>query len=505
MKKLIRMTVAHMKTKPNIKLKLGCSFTAIKQKMNPANDSFDEVELNVVDEQRVRYEIDPKQLYNVESVKPTIRNLRAQMINGFTTALEKFKGSGWSVKRIDSLFAITHTLKAARGSSYIITPAKWKHPKCGLINIQNHDQECFRWCMLYHQSEKTAKSHRTTALAKLTDKYNYTGITFPISYDHITAFEHMNELMINVYKEDEETKKLHMHRGGNVMYCKTGMVNLLLIENEEGEAHYIYIKKLEHLLNTVTQSFYKDKKFCPFCAKAVCCKTETFEEHLMDRHFSTTNNCNLELPEEGDSMRFKNHKDKMERPFMVYADWECSLIKTHEEGKTHRHVANSCAFYFVCTFDETRNQYLTFEGPKCTVEMITALQELAAKCIKEMRQNTKMCLTPEEELKHIATETCMLCNEGFGEKGRAKVRDHDHRTGDYRGACHNACNINYFSNRYLPVFIHNLRGYDAHLILREAYELVPTDKIDAIPQTTEKFMTFSIGYLKFKVLSPIHL
>ncbi len=282
------------------------------------------------------------------------------------------------------------------------------------------------------------------------------------------------------------------------MYCKTGMVNLLLIENEEGEAHYIYIKKLEHLLHTNTSGFYKDRKFCPFCAKPVCCKSETFEEHLMHRHFSTTNNCNIELPPEDSSMFFKNHKDKMERPFMVYADWECSLIKTHEEGKTHRHVANSCAFYFVCTFDETRNQYLTFEGPKCTVEMIKALQELAADCIKEMRQNTKMCLTTEEESRHRATETCMLCNEGFGEKGRAKVRDHDHRTGDYRGACHNACNINYFSNRYLPVFVHNLRGYDAHLILREAYDLVRADKISAIPQTTEKFMTFSIGDLKFK-------
>ena len=61
-------------------------------------------------------------------------------------------------------------------------------------------------------------------------------------------------------------------------------------------------------------------------------------------------------------MKFTNHKDKMVRPFMVYADWECSLIKTHEEGKTHRHIANSCAFYFVCTFDETRNQYYSFEG-----------------------------------------------------------------------------------------------------------------------------------------------
>ena len=116
-----------------------------------------------------------------------------------------------------------------------------------------------------------------------------------------------------------------------------------------------------------------------------------------------------------------------------------------------------------------------------------------------MRENTKMLLSREEEKTHRAAGTCMLCNEGFGERGRMKVRDHDHRTGAYRGACHNSCNINYFQNRYLPVFVHNLRGYDAHLILKEAFDIAERkDKISAIPQSTEKFMTFSIGDLKFK-------
>ena len=132
--------------------------------------------------------------------------------------------------------------------------------------------------------------------------------------------------------------------------------------------------------------------------------------------------------------------------------------------------------------------------------MIAELKALAVECIAEMRENATMYLSVEEEKQHREAETCSLCNGDFeGDKAFKKVRDHDHRTGKYRGACHNSCNINYFQNRYLPIFVHNLRGYDSHIILRQAFEMVDKkERISAIPQSSEKMMTFSIGDLKFK-------
>ncbi len=64
-----------------------------------------------------------------------------------------------------------------------------------------------------------------------------------VSYGHIPAVERMNRLTINVWQVHAESQKTYLHRKGNVMYCRNGLVNLLLVENEKGEAHYIYIKK----------------------------------------------------------------------------------------------------------------------------------------------------------------------------------------------------------------------------------------------------------------------
>jgi hypothetical protein len=82
-------------------------------------------------------------------------------------------------------------------------------------------------------------------------------------------------------------------------------------------------------------------------------------------------------------------------------------------------------------------------------------------------------------------------------KALNKVRDHDHLTGKYRGAAHCKCNINYFCNRYLPIVFHNLRGYDGHQIIQEAYNLFPNEDISVIPNSYEKFMSFKFGPLKF--------
>ena len=78
------------------------------------------------------------------------------------------------------------------------------------------------------------------------------------------------------------------------------------------------------------------------------------------------------------------------------------------------------------------------------------------------------------------------------------MRDHDHLTGCFRGAAHKWCNIRLRRSCKIPVFFHNLRGYDGHIIAL-ALNKFPGIDIRVIGQGMEKYLAISLGkYIVFK-------
>ena len=72
-------------------------------------------------------------------------------------------------------------------------------------------------------------------------------------------------------------------------------------------------------------------------------------------------------------------------------------------------------------------------------------------------------MTGEEKISHNFATQCHICEKELGED---KVIDHCHLTGNYRGAAHSECNLNYKVPKYFPVIFHNLSGYDSHLFIK---------------------------------------
>ena len=451
-------------------------------------------------------EYDFKDIFNNTKATSVSSNNVKEILESQQNKLKELIEASIDSWQIDCFYYIIiscYTVKPPRASSYIPTPEPYNHNKCGLINIQNQDNKCFEWCMKYHQSNKSKNDDRVSVLSKTNDKYNYDNVEYPATFDDIKTFEENNNVCVNVYTLGED-KSILLEYAGNIEFIRNEIIYLLRIEHEE-QSHYVYIKHIQRLLNL--NSYTKPDKhteFCPYCNKKVNVK-DFFENHLKDCYKRASGEGSLiKLPEEGSTMKFKNFKNKLERPYIVYADCEASLQKLQNtKGNNtellHKHEVNSCCFYFVCTYDSSQNIMKTFDGDNCIEEMIIELYRISETCIQEMKKNQDLVMSKEDNKKFFSAKHCSICNECFKE-GETKCRDHDHRTGQFRGATHQKCNINYFNNRYLPVVFHNLRGYDSHLIIKKAHDIsnkLNNPKFDIIPNSYEKFMSFNIGNLKF--------
>jgi hypothetical protein len=64
----------------------------------------------------------------------------------------------------------------------------------------------------------------------------------------------------------------------------------------------------------------------------------------------------------------------------------------------------------------------------------------------EMRMSQEMTISREDKKQFKDVKTSYLFNGEYTED-TYKVRDHDHRTGRYKGAAHIRCNILHYPNR----------------------------------------------------------
>jgi len=114
-----------------------------------------------------------------------------------------------------------------------------------------------------------------------------------------------------------------------------------------------------------------------------------------------------------------------------------------------------------------------------------------------LKKKTYVPMPKEERLKAKQDRSldCYLCGKQLEEDG---VADHDHFTGKYRGRAHNKCNLDYNLKKTMtPIFFHNLKGYDSHLIINAFTKYAIGRRIQVVPQSTEKYLSFSIGTLSF--------
>ena len=74
--------------------------------------------------------------------------------------------------------------------------------------------------------------------------------------------------------------------------------------------------------------------------------------------------------------------------------------------------------------------------------------------------NKNLIMSKKEEHLFQKSNNFWICKKLI-DNDEEKVRDHCHVTGEFRGAAHWNCNINFQLTKKVPVIFHNLRGHDS--------------------------------------------
>ena len=148
------------------------------------------------------------------------------------------EGSGWTIDKIDSNYINIVVYQPLHGSSYIDLPDELKNSAKGLININNKDDECFRWCHIRHLNPQKKDPQRIKkADEQYIEKLDYTNIVFPVSQKQYNKIEKQNSIKINVFGyEERQPYPIHISKE-----TFEDQMNLLLITKDE-KKHYVPIR-----------------------------------------------------------------------------------------------------------------------------------------------------------------------------------------------------------------------------------------------------------------------
>ena len=117
-------------------------------------------------------------------------------------------------------------------------------------------------CCITNRKDNTC-SRISSLKNHVKDKYSYEGIEFPATYEASFKLEELNKICAYAYTISPE-EEIVLEKPGTTPCIQNDLSYLLRIDDDEENSTYVYIKKTEHLINSVSSSANKDKRFLPY-------------------------------------------------------------------------------------------------------------------------------------------------------------------------------------------------------------------------------------------------
>ncbi|CAP21366.1 Protein CBG24840, partial [Caenorhabditis briggsae] len=313
------------------------------------------------------------------------------------------KGSGFRLNRIIGLRMFQTKIKPLSGSKYIELP-DWLKNKKAVVNIQNKDVKCFMWCILAHLYPVDQNPERVSKYKDHISKINFEGFEFPFQVKDVDKFEKRNNLAVNIVTHD--------------------VSGPAIIES------YKVSKNINVDLSRVINLLL-----------VTDCSGEGVQETQKHR-------------------------------YVCYADFESVIYKIDSVNNSRnkswsenvgKHKASAFCVIVVDSFTQSIYEMKSYVGYNTITKFNEYILDVCERLLSMPDMEMKN-LTNEEWKEYDSCNSCPQCENVFDGD---KVKDHDHWTGLYRGPLCNSCNLLKQKNKFIPVFFHNLKGYDSHHIISD--------------------------------------
>ena len=413
----------------------------------------------------------PMVILREEDIEPFLADAHAQLdkhVDKFTN-----NGSGWTLESVMSLSVYIAKYAPLKGSSYIELP-KYLKDKKAIINVKNEDNKCLKWTLLSALHPAKDNPHRVNKYMQFKE-LRFTGVDFPVRLSQIMKVEQLNDLAINVFGYSKQARIHPLYLSKDHTRDPINLLLITKVEDGKNISHYCWIRDFNRLC--CDQNKHGGKTF--FCTRCISphCSERTLSDHLIYCRGVDAPPCHAVFPEVNlESMylpetKFRHFQNMIKAPYVVYADTE-SIIRpmttpttNSNTTQTSEHVPCSY-FYIVVRSDGEVTNMSTYCGEDCMDEFFSDLDCEIEKIRNDLKNIRPLEMTKEDRDRHRAADLCWVCDGPFrpykdGDNlGLWKVKDHDHITGEYRGAAHSKCNLLLKIMPYhtpVPVFFHNLK------------------------------------------------
>ena len=424
----------------------------------------------------------------------------------------KVVGSFWILRAIKAVYLNIVNYRPLKANSYIPLPAELRNPMKGLINIQNKDNQCFRWCHIRHLNPQQKDSQRIKISDReYVEKLDYSGITFPVDVSQINKIEKQNQININVFSYESGVYPLYISKENYDNHME------LLLISDETKKHYVLIKDFNRLMYNQTK--HKNKKnFCKHCLQ--CFSSEEILKYHNENCMSINGNQAVKMPDvKNNLLKFTNYFKQQAVPFVIYADFEALTEKingctpSNQKSFTvayQKHLDCGYGYKLVCCYDDKFSKPIRiYRGKEAVSKFLEDMLEEVKYCKKYVNKGfvKELLMTAQNRDDYDKEKKCNICLQEYT-KDSKKVRYHNIVTGEYIGSAHEECREKMKikpENFKIPVIFHNLKGYDSHFIMQEIGKIANKhayfDKsgkktplsINCIPNNMEKYMAFMLG------------